>query len=555
MIAAIIIFAYSFLLFYYYGFAVIKGLLNLLGVNQSEKLSIPTLTLVGVAVVTILASALNLVMPLGLVFSIFLFIGGIIIYFLMHPFKQVDTYRRPASVWILLILAVLTVLEIATHRPNVSDTALYHAQTIRWFETYPAVPGLGNLHHRLAFNSSWLVLNAAFSFAYLGFRSFHFMGAILLLICLFYFVEGLADFFQSRLSWSGAIKVLCIPLSFHLFSSEVSSPAYDMPVSLLIFVIVILWIEMIEEGSEFGGRAVAVFLLSIFLLTIKLSALPILGFPVWILIKQFRNNSWRRVAILFSLALLTTAPWMIRSLILSGYLFFPLSQIDLFSFDWKVPLEQVESVRNGIVGFARLPGRDWQTALTMTPSQWVPVWFENLTFNQQGIFTLALFSPILLWLARFVSPIAISKQYVYGYCILYAGVIFWFLSAPDIRFGYGYVAGVCVFVMSLFLIALFHKIGPNLKLPTYVTCLALIVFQGYTLSHSLELSTIRERIFLPSDYIRSRADACDISNGTVYCRVEGGQCNYDKFPCIPSPRPYVEMRGPTFQDGFRVGSK
>ena len=44
------------------------------------------------------------------------------------------------------------------------------------------MPGLGNLNGRLAYNSSWLLLNAAFSAAFLGLRSFHVMAGLLFLI-------------------------------------------------------------------------------------------------------------------------------------------------------------------------------------------------------------------------------------------------------------------------------------------------------------------------------------------------------------------------------------
>lgn len=36
------------------------------------------------------------------------------------------------------------------------DSDLYHAQSIRWIEEYGIVPGLGNIHVRFAYNSSFL---------------------------------------------------------------------------------------------------------------------------------------------------------------------------------------------------------------------------------------------------------------------------------------------------------------------------------------------------------------------------------------------------------------
>jgi hypothetical protein len=40
------------------------------------------------------------------------------------------------------------------------DSGMYHAPTVEWFKAYPVVPGLGNLHGRLAFNPSGLLFAA-----------------------------------------------------------------------------------------------------------------------------------------------------------------------------------------------------------------------------------------------------------------------------------------------------------------------------------------------------------------------------------------------------------
>ena len=40
------------------------------------------------------------------------------------------------------------------------DTALYHAQSIHWLESYRIIPGLGNLHSRLAYNSAAFPVSA-----------------------------------------------------------------------------------------------------------------------------------------------------------------------------------------------------------------------------------------------------------------------------------------------------------------------------------------------------------------------------------------------------------
>ena len=43
------------------------------------------------------------------------------------------------------------------------DSDLYHGQSIRWIEEYGVVKGLGNLHERFAYNSSFFAVSALYS--------------------------------------------------------------------------------------------------------------------------------------------------------------------------------------------------------------------------------------------------------------------------------------------------------------------------------------------------------------------------------------------------------
>lgn len=551
MLAAILLFSYYFWSSAVYGFALQAGLDRLLHRETSAKIPIPIAAIIGLIAISVLASTANLFLYLGFPFALLLFVGAVILHVRMKPFRTLRVPRLPFWVWLIAGLISLTVLEISTQRPSVSDTALYHAQTIRWFETYPAVPGLGNLHHRFAFNSSWLVLNAALSFSSFDVQSFRLVGGFFFLIAQLYFLGGLVELFQGNASWAGMFKVIAIPLSFYLFSSVVSSPAYDMPVAILAWIIVILWLEAAEDESRADAYLPVIFILAVYAVTVKLSAVPLLLFPAWIFSAHARKKEWNRIAALGSLAAVVLIPWMARSVVLSGYLVFPVSQLDLFSFDWKIPAAQVTEVRNGIVGFARLPGKDWADALSMPFSGWFPLWFENLTTNQKAIFVLAVVSPLLFALGRFTGFTRITSRNLFGFVALYAGLLFWFVSAPDVRFGYGFLAGADVFVVSFFLFILFRNPAPSQKYLSQFAFLALFLFQTYSLAFSFDSATFLERLVLPADYSRSRAESCDLKNATVFCRVEGGQCNYEKFPCIPSPRPNVEMRGPSFEDGFR----
>jgi len=144
--------------------------------------SLTTVWLAGLCVVSALASILSLFMRLGLEANLILLAGAAAILAWLWKAGRLKWERLSLSLHPLAALAgllcLLIVLEIATQRANNPDTGIYHAQAIRWIETYPVVPGLGNLHTRFAYNSSWLVANALFSFAFTGLRSFHLLPGV-----------------------------------------------------------------------------------------------------------------------------------------------------------------------------------------------------------------------------------------------------------------------------------------------------------------------------------------------------------------------------------------
>jgi len=552
MIVTIVISSCIFILIYLYGVAAMYGLTRALRLDADRVVGFPLILLMGIASITVIAMIANLFIPLGAVFFISLLIGALVIAFQKRffIFPSFPMYR-PLT-WIILAVIFVTILENVTHVPSNSDTGLYHAQTIRWFEEYRAVPGLGNLHARLAFNSSWLVLSASLSLAFLGLRSFHLIGGVLLLSSIFYFAEGLDALIQKRLSVSIVLKVLFLPLSFYLFNSETSSSGTDVPVSLITWCIIIIWMEIFESRSRTELQAAVLFILCLFSITIKLAVAPLLLPAIAVVVEYFMEKEWKRVFILGILGACILTPWMIRSVILSGYLVFPVSQIDLFHVDWKMTGDQLEAAKQGIIGFARFQRNTSQATLGMGVAQWAPIWFERQTLNRQIIYILALFSPFLILINLYKKSSLCSREYLIIYFTSALGVVFWFFTAPDIRFGYGFLIGVCAISLAPLLIHISSKLDQHLKLTPILVFFVLLVFHLNTLALSFESSTLDQRWLLPADYLPSKASACNIDNGSMYCQSKNSQCQYTAFPCIPKPRPNVEMRGSTYQDGFRT---
>jgi hypothetical protein len=554
MLATLIIWLYSAALFYIYGRGCVILLKKVFHFQEQVDLPLPIIIVMGVAILTTLASFLSLVIPLAGLAAFLVLIGGLLISTTSGLFKN---FRFPSwhfLVWILFAVTAITVLENSISAPINPDTALYHAQAIRWIESYRAVPGLANLYNRLAYNSSWLVLNASLSFAFLKLRSFHLTNSIFLLTVMVYFGTGFQNILRKQPAVSDVVKSVLFFLPLYFYSSSVSSPGTDLPATLLIWIILILVLEKVEKfGLDFDLYTVAIFSLALFTASVKLSTIPLFLLSALVIAQLILKKQWRWIVYLSGIGVIVILPWVLRNIILSGYILFPVSQIDLFSFDWKNPLEAVDATRTGILWFARFPNKNWEDYVRLAPTQWIPLWFESLSFNQKLLTGLAFLSPLFFFIQTLKGPI---RKFTAGYSIAfltgYSGLLFWFLSAPDVRFGYGFLLlSIILGCTPFFLIRpLFEK--PQLAFARYSFVILAVLFQVYFLPMNVDLKTLSQRLLLPADYLPSQADPCAIGSVTIYCRKVSGQCNYEHFPCIASLRPNVVLRGASLQDGFRA---
>ncbi|HUI87830.1 MAG TPA: hypothetical protein VLX61_03805 [Anaerolineales bacterium] len=507
----------------------------------------------GMAILTTVGSFLSLFVPLAGTAIVLTTLGGILIAVLTRPWKHLSVPSYHPLVWLLLAVVTIAILENATHKPTNYDTALYHAQVIHWIESYRVVPGLANLHDRLAYNSSWLVLVASLSFAFLGLQSFHLTNSVIVLTATMYFGQSFQSLIQKQYTLANIAKAILFFLPLGLYASDLSSPGTDLPPALMAWVLTALILEKVETGGlDFDMHSVVIFILSAFAVTVKLSVVVLFAPSLLLLIQLFGHQDWQRAAALLTTALIVFLPWLLRSVVLSGYLIFPVAQIDLFSFDWKYPLSAAAAVQNETFWFTRFPSNT-QEYVGMTAAQWVPIWFHQLPKGHKILVAAALISPVGLPALKFNG----AGRRVAGTCMLafllnYLGIFFWLFTAPSFRFGYTYLLA-SIILGGAPVILLFTKLVTNSAATVSISLATLaILFQLYIVATTTSIRTLPGRVLLPANYSPSSVQFCSISNTTFYCAQSLGLCNYEAFPCIPKPRTDVEMRGTSLQDGFRT---
>ncbi len=513
---------------------------------QSPAGPIPNF-LTGLTLTTALAAALSLFMPLGAQSLAVIALPALAVAAWQARGLAIPRLSIPAPVWALLALFLLAVLHNATLPVVNFDTGLYHAQAIQWLENFPAVPGLANLHGRFGFNSNWLVANAWTSLSFLRLADFHIVTAALFAVILSGMLVQFLRTGQDRRQRAGLIYgVLLVPAAFYTLASEISSPGTDLPTALMIWGCA--WLLLAQPDTT--PKWLTLLLTPIFAVTVKLAALPLIGFSVLAILHLWKIPHRRAVWAGMVTVGLIILPWLARNVILTGYLIYPQTALDLFSVDWKVPLEAVAAERDAIIAWGRLPGLPIEQTAALPFQAWVKPWFADLSTGQQAMVAAGFIAPLPIAVHALRRPVRWDSLLVAA--ILFAGLLYWLLTAPVIRFGYGYILGLVALAAACGIDFLAEKSTPvRLHLPVMLGVLVaayLVIF----LVQSFDRRVLSDFTVLPAPYPHLPTAPCQIANTTIFIGQEYQQCWDAPIPCAPYCNPNLALRGNTLAEGFYI---
>ncbi|MDR0220061.1 MAG: hypothetical protein LBI54_01495 [Lachnospiraceae bacterium] len=194
----------------------------------------------------------------------------------------------------------------------------------------------------------------------------------------------------------------------------------------------------LERKTERGlTSSVILGILAVWVLTLKLSGLVLLFFAAYLAVALIMEKKGKMLAVFFLACVVVLAPFLIRNVIVSGYLAYPLYWLDIFNVDWKMPLEAVKYESDEIRAWGRgmTNSADYHAPLSV----WLPVWLAQ--FTRYGRLLLGA-NIICLALAPGLLLRALIKRESKAMVLLFvsvAGLVFWFVSAPLLRYGYVYM--------------------------------------------------------------------------------------------------------------------
>lgn len=516
----------------------------------------------GIAVTTVYAQLLSLFCRIGLFANLLLICLGIATVAKNKAFllSYAPKIKRLFSSWEgLFYVGMILFFAFCTSRGTIhTDTNLYHAQAIRWYEEYGVVKGLGNLQWHFAYNSSYFAFAALFSMKFLCGRSLHCTTGFIAIILALWSLYRLRSFFSRKHHMA---DMCCVGILLYALVNLAGfvSPASDYAAMFLALYLVARWSETIEENS---GGIDAFALLSVFaayVATLKLSAGIMVMLAIFPLVCLIKAKRCRDIVVYFVLGVIAAFPFIARNVIISGWLFYPLAAIDLFNFDWKMPVEYVNIDAATIKAWGRCLYD--ANLIDMPAREWIPIWWDaQERYAQMLVLTnvLAVILCISMLLHKAAARLKICWNKVLLMLCLLCCTAAWFAAAPFIRYGLAFLLA-----LPLASVGMWMRGGEKDSLyKLFSGCIVFVMFFTMTpyWDHYFadDLLFIKRNLTEPyyivqKDYDASPMTEFNMGGVAIYSPTEGDVTGYEYFPssAYDFMIENTELRGEAIKDGFR----
>jgi hypothetical protein len=432
------------------------------------------------------------------------------------------------------------------------DTGLYGASAIRWATTHPVVPGIANLHGRLGYHSSVFLCIAALDQGVWRDLAHHLFVGLLIAGLLAYIVPAYFRLLRrtstSSVDWF--LSILLIPAMFWTAKGQIVGSMTDIPAAAACFAATALLFRSLSkesfaqdntpsDDSSSDLRLVVAMVLFALAAVFKLSTVVVAGLGWSIAFLQLwslTRKSGKRVQLMAASVVLSAAivlPWIACGLVQSGYPFYPKALLGIPA-DWQVPSAAANWETAAIRSWARIP----HARLSETQGfRWIGSWVRGNSRNREGL-EVPFFIAMAGGLAGIFSLARRKRTGAWtGFWLLIpslAGCVFWFLQAPDPRFG---EAAIWTTAATLGTFGVISFVQDKELRWRRITLLGLAAITAWCLYprtllrvSARPLLGVHGFLRLPVVKVVSRQT---LSGLVVYVPAEGDQCWDAPLPCTP----------------------
>lgn len=452
-------------------------------------------------------------------------------------------------------LALITVALLGSSAPSeLVDEGGYILPYLRWLETYGAVPGIAQLEDRFGFNSIVHSSGALFSLHWAYPDGLYDLNGLLLVAVGSWFASGVSRLIRERrLQLS---DLLCAFFLLFLLRNMLTGPRSDLPAMLLSEVMLVMLARRIEEDAVLADdRSFRILVLYGALLpAVKLSSALLSLIPAGIAVGMMLRRMRLPWAWIIAAGSIILVPWTVMNVRVSGYVVYPLHQLDLVDVDWKLPKAIVRQQYYYVSEFARTNAQAWESEKLHHERglrTWVPIWFARENVMNRAT-ALTLLAAVLALAGLMVLKGRTLWRGQRALVLLGALLVYtdasWFLHAPAFRFGWAPVMATIVLALHVFLGR--WREGAPLRFLA-LALLAAFTAQNVWKSVPRPLTALAARLVLPVGPPDAPFRSVDLHGVTVH-EAEGYYCWGTPPPCLHHGFDRrITPRGTRVEDGFR----
>ncbi len=551
MILVLLVWILILFVFFVLGFSVVKTIDIFTGRNERSTFAFDEFFFTGFLTLSSASGIISIFIPVGnyvllsviiISISLFLIIFREIKLFISGASRKISSFNKFQLLFLSFI--IIFIMASVVQKITLGDTESYHAQTIQWIRKYAVVPGLGNIHARLAYNSMFFVISGLYTFQIRDILLFPLNG-----ICYIILIIRLMILFGKEIRqgaiWKAVFYSLIFLISFLILIPDLNSPSPDIICAILIIYVFILSITIAEEKKELNLiRFILLNLIVFSCITFKISSLLLVSLILFFLNKEIL----KRIKVVITVVVLVFSSFIVRNYYLSGYVIYPFSKLDIYNTDWKIPADNVNAEKSAIEGWAKIWTAPYPDVVKMKIQEWILPWFKLLNIANKVLVTinfLSIFTLIIMLIKRdfFLATLQL---------IILINLVFWFLMAPDPRFAYGFIFLGTSMTLA-YIIKLFESMGITGLFKYIKICLVCLLLLVISKRIRFPLVTAGN----PSLWILP-APFGTVETKNYYSDFEyrvpipEGGCFNVEIPCVPYPLKDIVLRGKSIQDGFKI---
>ncbi|TVQ45335.1 MAG: hypothetical protein EA365_07820 [Gloeocapsa sp. DLM2.Bin57] len=496
----------------------------------------------GIVLLSISNFAIALILPLspwvGLLVALIWLIVAQLSTNTWQDFRQLQRFLTPV---ILVQGLALTIATAAFSSQQVIwfDSGLYHVGSIYWLAKYGVVTGIGLIHSRFGFTSSWFGFTAPLLPNALGDNIGAVSNGFIFLIFFFWGLIGL----NQALSQNGkiadwfAVIFVCLISFIYLADNNngfsVISFSQDIPIAFLIGIVA--WSMLIVVNS-INSQWIPLILAS-GAFSIKLTAIPLLG-----LVLLFYVWRTKKIVVAIALTIILLLPNTLVSLRTSGCPLYPSSVLCL-NLPWTVAQETIAAEVNMIGNIDHI---DFEGSEVNPLVKIVQQRYKWLTRSKQMLIT---FVSYLISVGLGFYLLLFSKKTEINWVIFLglSGTTFIMSLSPLFRFGVGYLMMIPALFTANYLLNLKFRLSQPQKYLRLVLVflIFILIIRGW--------DNLNNRLLLPAKLPSFPLVKGQVNDVEYYYPDNFKiQCWQRQLPCATLPiQRDIQLRNP--EKGIKAG--